>query len=229
MTLLGLCNKAHVGLYYLKVMSQGRTYIGAKMTSPQDARQHVNENVTDLRRRLVRQSQSARQVALQTVIGEPGISGLVLVALATGLGLLLDFQVTNLHPVFSIGMVLISVPASLYWSVRRMQNAMDRKPSAKANTPSNSDYMRNIALATVAGQTGCGTLVIVFGALFGGMFLDSKFDTHPVFTIGLVLVAIPISLYAMIHLVLTSVAAIKPTPAAKSDAASSDTAEESLH
>lgn len=184
------------------------------MTSPRDAHQ----NLSDLRRRLARQPLSARQVALQAVIGEPGISGLILVALATGLGLLLDFQVTHLHPVFSIGLVLISVPISLYWSLRRMHNAMDQK--------SNTEYMRNIALATVAGQAGCGTLVIVFGALFGGMFLDSRLDTHPIFTIGLVLVAIPISLYAMIHLVLTSVAAIKPTPAAKSVVTSSDTAEE---
>ncbi len=96
---------------------------------------------------------------------------------------------------------------------------MDRKPN-------NAEYMRNIALATVAGQAGCGTLVIVFGALFGGMFIDSRLDTHPIFTIGLVLVAIPISLYAMIHLVLTSVAAIQPSPAAESRAASSDPAEE---
>lgn len=204
------------------------------MTSPPGAQRHVNESVTDLRRRLQRQPLTARQVAFQSVIGEPGVSGLILVALAIGLGLLLDFQVTHLHPVFSIGMVLISVPASLYWSLRRMQRAMmmERKPNAPLKTPSgvkkdSAEYMRNIALATVAGQAGCGTLVIVFGALFGGMFLDSRFDTHPIFTIGLVLVAIPISLYAMIRLVLTSVAAIQPSPAAESGAASSDLAEDS--
>jgi F0F1-type ATP synthase assembly protein I len=187
------------------------------MTSPQDAHQHV----TDLRQRLARSPQSARQAALHTVIGEPGISGLILVTLAAGLGLLLDFQVTQLHPVFSIGMVLLGVPASLYWTLRRMQGRtmfMDRKPGA--------DYMRNLALATVAGQAGCGTLIIVFAALFGGMFLDARLDTHPVFTLGLVLVAIPISLYAMIHLMLTSLAAIQPSPAAEPRAAASDPAED---
>lgn len=96
---------------------------------------------------------------------------------------------------------------------------MDRQPN-------NAEYMRNLALATVAGQAGCGTLVLVFGALFGGMFLDSRLDTHPVFTIGLVLVAIPVSLYAMIHLVLTSVAALQPPPATGTRATSSDPAED---
>ncbi len=78
---------------------------------------------------------------------------------------------------------------------------MDRR------TP-NTDYMRNLALATVAGQAGCTTVILVFVALFAGMYLDSRLDTHPVFTIGLILAAIPVSLYSMIRLMLSSVAAI---------------------
>ncbi len=141
-----------------------------------------------------------------------------MIALATGFGLLLDFQFTHLHPVFSMAAVFVSVPASFYWIMRKAQGAMNR--------PSNADYMRNLALATVAGQAGCGTVVLIFGALFLGLYLDSYLDTHPVFTIGLILLAIPVSLYAMIHLMLTSVAAIKPSPAAQSDATLSDPAED---
>ncbi len=77
------------------------------------------------------------------------------------------------------------------------------------------DYARNLALASVAGQAGCLTIMIVFMALFGGMFLDSRLDTHPVFTIGLVLLSVPVSLYAMIRLMLSSVASLRMTPSAQ--------------
>ncbi len=55
----------------------------------------------------------------------------------------------------------------------------------------NPDYVRNLALATVAGQSGCMTVILIFMGLFGGMYIDSRLDTHPIFTIGLVLLAIP--------------------------------------
>lgn len=80
----------------------------------------------------------------------------------------------------------------------------------------NPEYVRNLALATVAGQAGCGTVIIIFAALFGGMFLDSRLHTHPVFTLGLILAAIPISLYSMIRLMLSAVGAIKMPPPKKS-------------
>jgi F0F1-type ATP synthase assembly protein I len=151
-------------------------------------------------------SSNAHQIALRTVIGEPGISGVFVVLLATGLGLLLDFQVTHLHPIFSVGLVMVSIPVSLFWTIRRTQLPMDRKV--------NPDYVRNLALATVAGQSGCMTVFLIFLGLFGGMYLDARFNTHPLFTIGLVLAAIPISLYAMVRLMLSSIAAIKPSPPA---------------
>jgi hypothetical protein len=165
-----------------------------------------------------RPSFDARQIALRTVLGEPGVSGLLLVLVMTGLGLLLDFQVTSLHPIFSAGLLLLSIPVSLFWTIRRIPLPMDRKV--------NPDYVRNLALATVAGQSGCMTVILIFMGLFGGMYLDSRLDTHPVFTIGLVLAAIPISLYAMVRLMLSSIAAIKPSPpAGGSRVVSSDPAE----
>ncbi|MBN1203131.1 MAG: AtpZ/AtpI family protein [Anaerolineae bacterium] len=86
----------------------------------------------------------------------------------------------------------------------------NRKPQA--------DYMQNMALATVAGQAGCVTIVLIIGALFAGMYLDTQLDTHPLFTLGLILVSVPVSLYAMVRLMLSSVAAIKhdSSPAEKS-------------
>jgi len=147
---------------------------------------------------------SPHRIALRTLTSERGISGLFLVVVLTGIGLLLDFQVFHLHPVFSIGLLLASIPISLFWTLRRTN--MDRKI-----TP---EYIRNLALATVAGQSGCMTVILIFLGLFGGMYLDERFDTHPLFTIGLVMLAIPISLYAMVRLMLSSIAAIRPSPPA---------------
>jgi F0F1-type ATP synthase assembly protein I len=166
--------------------------------------------------------QDAHRAALQAVLGEPGVSGLFLVLIATGAGLLLDFQIFNLHPVFSIGLVLLSIPASLYWTIRKV---------LRMSQKSNPDYVRNLALASVAGQSGCMTVIVIFMALFGGMFLDARLNTHPVFTIGLVLVSVPVSLYMMIRLLLSSVAAIKH-PVQDSDPAAGaapDSAAGSLH
>jgi F0F1-type ATP synthase assembly protein I len=143
------------------------------------------------------------RAALQAVIGEPGISGLLAVVLAAGIGMLLDFQVTHLHPVFSVGLVLVSVPVSLYWTIRRTL-LMNQKLSP--------EHVRNLALAAAAGQAGCSTLILVFLALFAGMFLDARFNTHPIFTLGLVLLSIPVSLYAMVRLVLSMVSRITPPP-----------------
>ncbi len=155
---------------------------------------------------LQRTHRLTRQSALTAVLGEAGLSALGLLALATGLGLLLDFWVTELHPLFSVGLLLASIPLAYGWALYR---------TLRMNPKITPDYARNLALASVAGQAGCLTIIIVFMALFGGMFLDSRLDTHPVFTIGLVLLSVPVSLYAMIRLMLSSVASLRMTPSAQ--------------
>jgi F0F1-type ATP synthase assembly protein I len=147
-----------------------------------------------------------RHIALQTVVGETGCAGFVIVLLAVGGGLLLDFQITHLHPVFSIGLTVIGVPVALFWTIRRTLRTMERKPPQPY-------YVRNLALAAVAGQSGCATVILVFAALFAGMYLDSRLDTHPIFTIGLVVISVPLSLYMMVRMVLTTTARITPPPA----------------
>jgi F0F1-type ATP synthase assembly protein I len=152
---------------------------------------------------LKRAPDDARALALRAVLGEVGFTSVILVGVAAGVGLLLDFIVLNLHPIFSVGLLLGSIPFSLYWALYR---------TIKMNGKFNPDYVRNLALASVAGQAGCVSVVLIFMALFAGMFLDSRLDTHPVFTLGLVLVSVPVSLYAMIRLMLSSVSAIKIAP-----------------
>jgi hypothetical protein len=65
----------------------------------------------------------------------------------------------------------------------------------------NKQYWLNLTLAGVAGQVGCITLIIILAAVLGGLWLDSRFQTKPMFTVGLLLVSIPISLFAMLYIV----------------------------
>jgi len=74
----------------------------------------------------------------------------------------------------------------------------------------NKGNTRSLVIAALVGQVGVLTLVIVLAAVFGGLALDAKFDTKPWFTIGLLVVSIPVSILSMIYLVKKVVAKIKP-------------------
>ncbi len=64
-----------------------------------------------------------------------------------------------------------------------------------------TQYAFNLTLAAVAGQVGCLTLVIVMIALFGGLWLDNRFDTRPWFTVVLMVGSVPVTLVAMFWVV----------------------------
>lgn len=82
-------------------------------------------------------------------------------------------------------------------------------PPEKPATDNSKTKFLNLTLASVAGQVGCLTLLIVFGALFGGLWLDNRFDTKPMYTIGLMIVSIPISLGVMLIVVRVAISRIK--------------------
>lgn len=67
----------------------------------------------------------------------------------------------------------------------------------------------NLTLASVAGQVGCVTLVIILAAVFGGLWLDNYYQAKPIFTIGLLIVSIPLSLAVMILVVRFAISKIK--------------------
>lgn len=68
----------------------------------------------------------------------------------------------------------------------------------------------NLTLASVAGQVGFLTLIIVFVALFGGLWLDKALDTKPLFTIILLVVSMPVTLVLMFRVVRAATSRIKP-------------------
>ncbi|MCX6055806.1 MAG: hypothetical protein NTZ74_13020 [Chloroflexi bacterium] len=67
----------------------------------------------------------------------------------------------------------------------------------------------NFLIAVVTGQVGCLTLVIIIGAVLGGITLDNRLGTKPWFTIGLLLVSVPISLLLMVFIVRKAVSRLK--------------------
>jgi len=72
-------------------------------------------------------------------------------------------------------------------------------------------YTFNLALAAVAGQVGCLTLVIIIATLFGGLWLDTQFDTKPLFTVLFLVGSIPVTIILMFWVVRKTTSKIKPS------------------
>jgi len=79
-----------------------------------------------------------------------------------------------------------------------------------ADEPSRRQKILNLTLASITAQVGCITLVIVLAAVFAGIWLDNRFETRPWFTLGLLVVSIPVSLAIMFWVVRLAVSKIKP-------------------
>ncbi len=73
-------------------------------------------------------------------------------------------------------------------------------------------YATNLALAGVAGQVGCFTLLIIFAALIGGLWLDKTFDARPLFTIILMVFSVPVTVVMMLWVVRKATSKIQPVP-----------------
>jgi hypothetical protein len=82
--------------------------------------------------------------------------------------------------------------------------------------------IKNLGLAVVAAQAGCATLIIVFTALFLGLWLDSRLGQRGPFTFGLVLLSVPVSLFVMLRIALAAInrMSLQPPPETQPDAAS---------
>ncbi len=65
---------------------------------------------------------------------------------------------------------------------------------------------KNLALAGMMSQVGCVTVVIVVGALLGGLWVDSLFNTKPLFTILFLILSIPVSVYSLVRVALSTAA-----------------------
>ena len=80
------------------------------------------------------------------------------------------------------------------------------------NDKQKKQYTQSLALAGVAGQVGCFTLLIIFVALIGGLWLDKIFEVRPLFTIVLMVFSVPVTVVMMLWVVRKAASKIQPVP-----------------
>lgn len=68
----------------------------------------------------------------------------------------------------------------------------------------------NLALAAIASQVGVVTILIVIASMVGGLLLDKYFDTKPMFTLLLLIVSMPVTVFLMIKIVKSATDRIQP-------------------
>jgi F0F1-type ATP synthase assembly protein I len=73
-----------------------------------------------------------------------------------------------------------------------------------------------VALASAVSQVGCVTVIVVVGALVAGLALDRWLDTRPLFTVLLLLGSMPVSIYLLVRIALSSAAQLQP-PSSKAE------------
>ena len=84
------------------------------------------------------------------------------------------------------------------------------RPASDSPEKNRARYAFNLTMAAVAGQVGCLTLVIVLAALFGGLWLDNRFQSRPLFTVILMVASVPVTLVTMFWIVRAATSRIKP-------------------
>lgn len=78
------------------------------------------------------------------------------------------------------------------------------------STPETRKELFRTALISTAGSVGCLTVVIILGAVLGGMWLDEHFGTKPTWTLTLALISIPLSVLVMVFVVRAIIKRIQP-------------------
>ncbi len=87
-------------------------------------------------------------------------------------------------------------------------------------------YALGAKFMLVGGEIGCLTLVIVLGAVFGGLYLDRLFGTKPLLTILLVLASAPLSLILTFFIAKRAVRDLTPSNEAGKDQNSTSRSED---
>jgi len=85
--------------------------------------------------------------------------------------------------------------------------AMSEQDGQKENR---GQYAFNMTMAVVAGQVGCLTLLVIIGTILGGLWLDARFATRPLFTVLLLVGSVPVTIILMFWVVRKATARIKP-------------------
>lgn len=76
--------------------------------------------------------------------------------------------------------------------------------------PKQPARVRNLTLAGIAGLAGCWIIIVVIVALIAGLWLDARFGLRGPFTIGVVVLSMPVTLFVVLRVVLKLIAMIQP-------------------
>jgi F0F1-type ATP synthase assembly protein I len=90
----------------------------------------------------------------------------------------------------------------------------ENKPPQPTSTEVVSKTLAQGSLIGV--QAGCVSVILIILALVVGLVLDRALGTKYVFTVGLLLLSIPVSLGAMVYTVLRSTRSMRTQPAPQS-------------
>jgi F0F1-type ATP synthase assembly protein I len=74
----------------------------------------------------------------------------------------------------------------------------------------NQNSFKSAVTITVIGVAVI-TFVVIFVALFAGLWLDKVLNSRPIFTVVLVIISIPVTILLMLRLVKVATSRIKPT------------------
>ena len=101
----------------------------------------------------------------------------------------------------------------LVWA--RVCYPMDEK---KPTPPTGTEIVtKTLAQGSLIGvQAGCVSVIVIILALVVGLVLDRTLGTKYMFTVGLLLLSIPVSLGAMVYSVLRSTRAMQNQPTSQS-------------
>lgn len=89
---------------------------------------------------------------------------------------------------------------------------MSNRPTAKPQ-----QYSLNMAVAITVGLGGFIVLAIVLATLALGLVIDRALDTRPLFTIGLMVLSAPVSIFVMYRVATGIIAKSVATPEIKNE------------
>jgi F0F1-type ATP synthase assembly protein I len=82
--------------------------------------------------------------------------------------------------------------------------------------------LSGLALASMVSQIGCLVIVLIAGTLLAGLWVDKLANTRPLFTIVLLLMSMPVSLFISVRMALSTAARLAPPPKASKDSSSEE-------
>ena len=79
-----------------------------------------------------------------------------------------------------------------------------------------------MALISMFSQVGCVTVIIVAVALVLGLWLDSTFDTRPLFTVATLLVSVPVNVFLLVQIARSTAERLSVLPESPQDTLSDE-------